>query len=119
MLLDGATDAASRPGGRLAVGSHCLVVAFSSGSALFQTTGALPGFIFHSENAITYKTIRLTSGIIISSESAPANPAFEKIFQKGITKIGKTRIAISPATMRMIVVESIVPPILAIHFGVG
>jgi hypothetical protein len=83
-------------------------------------TGALPGFIFHSENAITYKTIRLTSGIIISSESAPANPAFEKIFQYGITKIGKiTRITISPATMRMIVVESIVPPILAIHFGVG
>jgi hypothetical protein len=82
-------------------------------------TGALPGFIFHSENATTYKTIKLTSGTIISSESAPANPAFEKIFQKGITMIGKTRIAISPATMRMIVVESIVPPILVIHFGVG
>jgi hypothetical protein len=49
--------------------------------ALFQMTGALPGFIFHSENATMYKTIKLTSGTIISSESAPANPAFEKIFQ--------------------------------------
>lgn len=53
--------------------------------ALFQTTEALPGFIFHSENATTYKTIKFTSGIIISSESAPANPALEKIFQYGIT----------------------------------
>jgi hypothetical protein len=82
-------------------------------------TGAFPGLIFHSENATTYNTIKLMNGTIISNESAPANPAFEKIFQKGITKIGKTRIAISPTTIWMIVVESIVPPILTIHFGVG
>jgi len=87
-----------------------------------QLTGALPGFIFHSENAITYKTIRLTSGIIISSESAPANPAFEKIFQYGITKIGKTtKIATNPAIMRIIVTESKVshPSHLELVYGLG